>query len=364
MKLVSLILIFGIVASATFYATPVKVVSINALSPRYNFWGWFPVAPEFLQYMVDLVRYVTLISHFYFMADADVFMFQEVSINAACLSNSSYIIEGGNWEPISGAMQSLGYQCHIAFHDSRHWWKYYDYDTCDKYNSYTPTGNGICVKTSSFSNIRFQSTLLNNGSSLAIAVVDYAQESNVTFISTHEDSDIQGQRVEEFDETFFELYPVSNPGIVVICGDYNTRKDFGSFRNRLARSGYTDPVEDLFRANGELERLVPSQALSTGWYANSQHASSSRHSGNIDFCLVKLGSAIADPVISVGDGSLYGYPNATRSGVIDFQLWTKYPSPDPNRYDTSEPYRTGEAMKAWGSDHFGYAATLRLRKNF
>jgi len=364
MRSLALLLTCTLLVGAAYYTVPLKVVSINALSPRYNFFGWFPVAAEFLQYMLDSVRYATLISHFFSISDADVVNFQEVSINAACLSNTSYIIGGGNWEPISAAMQTLGYTCFIAFHDSRHWWKYYDYEACDQYNSYTPTGNGICVKTSSFSNIRFESALLNNGSALAIAVVDYADEKDVRFISTHEDSDIQGQRVQEFDETFLERYPASAPGIVVVCGDYNTRKDFGSFRNRLASSGYTDPVEDLFKANGELERLVPSQALSTGWYSNAQHAVSARHSGNIDFCLVKTGSAIADPVVASGDGSLYGYPNSTRSGVMDFQLWTKYPSPNPNSYDTSEPYRTGEAMKLWGSDHFGYAATLRLRKNF
>lgn len=312
--------------------------------------------------MVDSIRYVALLSHFYSMSDADVFLFQEVSINAPCLVNTSYIIGGGNWEPISQAMEALGYSCHIAFHGQRHWSKYYSYDTCTDYNSYTPTGNGICVKSTSFSNIRFQSAMLINETTLAIAVVDYQQEKNVTIISSHEDSDVQGERVREFDATFFDLYPAAEPGIVIICGDYNTRKDFGSFKQRLDSSGYTDPVEDLFRANGEIERLVPSQALSTGWYSNAQHASSSKHSGNIDFCLVKLGSAIAHSVISKGDGSLYGYPNSTQSGVMDFQLWTKYPAPDPNRHDEMEPFRTGEAMKAWGSDHFGYAASLRLRK--
>lgn len=362
MKLFSSLLLCCVAVSAVYYTASIKIVSINALSPRYNFWPWFPVAPAFLQYMVDAIRYVTLLGHFYSMSDADAFVFQEVSINAACLSNTSYIIGGGNWEPISQSMASLGYTCHIAFHDSRHWWKYYDYDTCDKYNSYTPTGNAVCVKTASFSNIRFESVLLNNGSALAVALVDYQQETNVRIISSHEDSDVQGTRVEEFDQTFFELYPVSEPGIVIVCGDYNTRKDFGSFQHRLDSSGYTDPVEDLFKATGQLEKLVPSQALSTGWYSNAQHASTARHSGNIDFCLVKLGSAIADPVISKGDGSLYGYPNSTQSGVIDFQLWNRYPAPQANRNDDLEPFRTGEAMKAWGSDHFGYAATLHLRK--
>ncbi len=356
LKFLAFIFVCSALVTADFYPEEVKITTWNVLSPRYNFIPWFPMASQFLQYIVDAVRYVTVSLNIHLMSDSDVFMFQEVSINAACLTNSSYIVGGGNWEPLSQTMTELGYQCHIAFHDQRHWWKYYDYDTCDKYNTYTPTGNVICVKTASFSNIRFESHLLNNGSAIAVALVDYKQTSNLRYVTVHIDSDIQGQRNQEFDEIFTVLYPATEPGIVVVCGDMNTAQQFGAFKHRLDASGYTDPVYDFMKATGQLALAVPSQALGTGWYSNNQHE------GNIDFCLVKIGTAIADPVLKVGDGSLYGYPNATRSGVVDFKLWTKYPAPNPNRVDTMEPYRTGEAMQACGSDHFPYRFTAHLQR--
>lgn len=356
LKFLAFIFVCSALVTADFYPEELKITTWNLLSPRYNFIPWFPMASQFLQYIVDAVRYVAIMSNIRLMTDSDVFMFQEVSINAACLTNSSYIIGGGNWEPLSQTMSELGYQCRISFHDQRHWWKYYDYDTCDKYNSYTPTGNVICVKTTSFTNIRFESHLLNNGSALAVALVNYKQTPNVRFVSIHLDSDIQGQRVQEFDETFMTIYPSTAPGTVVVCGDMNTDQEFGSFKHRLDVSGYTDPVQDLMKAIGQLFLAVPSQALGTGWYSNNQHTK------NIDFCLVKEGTVIADSALKVGNGALYGYPNATRSGVVDFQLWSKYPAPQPNRVDSMEPYRTGEAMQACGSDHFPYRFTAHLQR--
>lgn len=352
-KFVILLCACTTLATAGFYPIGIQVTSWNLLSPRYNFLPWFPMAQQFLQYIVDAIRYIAIMLNIRIMSDSDVYMFQEVSINAACLTNSSYIVGGGNWEPISQLMVELGYECHLAFHDQRHWWKYYDYEACDEYNSYTPTGNAVCVKSSSFSNIRFGSHMLNNGSALAVATVDYQQSQNLTFASIHLDSDVVGIRNAEFRTTFMDIYPASEPGIVVICGDMNTAQDFGAFKNLLDNSGYTDPVYDFMKATGQLALSVPSQALGTGWYANTQHKK------GIDFCLVKIGSAIVDPALALGDGTRYGYPEGTRSGVVDFQLWTKYPA--SRGVDSMEPYRTGEAMQACGSDHFPYRALLKLQ---
>jgi len=352
-----LLVLFAAGTQAAYSEESINVTSINGLSPRYNNYSWYPLLPSFVQYLLDAVRYVVLIFHFYFMTNTNIFMFQEMSINAPCLTNSSVMINGGNWEPISSAMDTLGYDCYIGFHDERHWWKYYDYERCDQYNSYTPTGNGICVKRGTFSSVQYEYHQLVNGSALPAVKVTWNGR-NYTFASVHFDSDVVGIRNAELRAATQDIYPADLNNIVVMCGDQNTASDFGAYKHILQVSGYTDPHLDFLLATGQEEYIVPSQPLATGWYHQNDNG---QHRKNIDFCIVVQGGAIVNPKLFEGDGSLMGYPNSTISGVLDFGLWKKYPIQNPPRQDPNALLRNGEAMQIWGSDHFGYRVALKMR---
>jgi hypothetical protein len=348
MRLVSL---FFACATAEFLSAHLNISSINALSPVYNNPNYFELEPGYEIYYNDTFRVEKLISHFSSMLDINVYMFQEISLAAPCLTNANITLLG-NWDPIRLALESLGYVCSFGAHLSSHWSKYYDYEDCSVFNAYRPTGNALCLKISNFENISFFSEIINEGSTNVYANATFQGVKDLMLSSIHFDSDVAGIRREEFEETFFVNHPPRLDRPLIACGDYNTFWTPANLMYLYATSGYTDPLYNYALAMGI--DLRPSQPLTEGWY------NSANHRGPIDHCLVPIGSAILVPQLWKNSPALYGYPNSTLNGVIDFQLWTEYPVTGQQGFDSLEGIRNGETLKRWGSDHYGIAYSLKI----
>jgi hypothetical protein len=276
-------------------------------------------------------------------------LFQEISVDSPCLTNPAVTLYG-DWEEQSSHVAARGFTCYHAPHASTYWSKYYDYTNCDVFNSYIQSGTGLCLNTTDYTNIVFFSVRLSTGSTMAMANATFRGYRNVTLASIHFDSDVAGNRRQEFLETFFELFPANQDRPLIACGDYNTFWEPANLRRLYQVSGYFDPLFQLSQTLQNPSLIVPSQPLTEGWY------NSANHEGPIDHCLVPWFSAVPYLAFAKGNPSLYGWPNSTLTGVLDTGLWTRFP--EIQGFDTNELARNSAQLCDNGSDHFSVVSTM------
>lgn len=321
----------------------------NELDDKYDRPGYYSILPG-NEYCRDKYRRFdqrqALIDQ---LSGVSAMMFQEVSVSAPCLTNSSIIIEG-LWPAQAALIEAKGFVCYHVPHDQQYWNKYYDYEDCSSPWAYGPSGVALCLNTSDYSDITFFDVGLSTGSHMAMANATFRGTRNRTLASIHFDSDVAGNRKQEFTETFYELFPPSLERPLIACGDYNTFWEPANLRSSYLNSGYYDPAYTLSVALQRPDIIKRSQTLTEGWY------NSANHYGPIDHCLMPSGSSVAYYTPHKNNPALYGWPNSTLTGVVDTGIWARYP--EIQGFDSNQDARNTAQLCENGSDHIAIMATV------
>lgn len=341
--LLALLVVLVSAERATFHAS-------NLLQKSYNNPNYLNLLEADKYLLNDDLRLGRNIEFFQSTIPTAAFFHQEVSDTTPCLNNESIILVG-SYPTIKAAQEARGFVCSFAANDMTYWSKYFDYDGCDAFNSWMLSGNVLCLNTSDFSDITFFPYRLSTGSFVAAANATFRGTVPMVLGSIHIDSDVAGIRRKEFKDLRARFNPYGDR-VVVLAGDYNTGWSSSNLQTEFASSGYLDPMWYLKQTNGSVIFSRRSQPLTNGWYGSDNHVDE-----QIDHVLFSPARVSVVTQVSVpGMDHLYGYPNATLTGVLDCQQWTTFP--EIYSYDTNEPYRIAANLRTSGSDHYAVVVTV------
>lgn len=317
----------------------------NELQPEYNNLNYLTVPTGGGVYLNDTYRLGRNIADLAAQPYLSVVLLQEISQTTPCLVNPSIILPG-TYPVFKAYLEGRGLACNFGANTQSYWSKYFRYDTCNDYNSWRQSGNVVCVNTTEFTNIVFFTITLSTGSTVSAVNGTFKGFRNMTFVSVHVDSDVAGTRRDEIEELHV-LFPNAGANPVCMCGDHNTDLYSNNLQNIFEQSGHIDPMHVLAMMTQDPRLGYRSQPLTREWYNSHNH-------GRIDRC--RCSSATFFPYFEYQSGPNFGYPNSTRTGVLDYGQWETLPELQGN--DTNEPYRIQANLMTTGSDHYPVINTM------